>query len=102
MRLNPATKIVIGRTQADNEQIQKLYDKARDTILKVKAYPGPTVLLPGSAPQPVLFLAACICAGYSKATKEVSCAVQANSPDGIQSISVLPITPQEAKRFLII
>lgn len=102
MRLDPVTKIVIGRTKLENEQITKLFDAARDAMLKVKGHPGPTVVMPGGGSTPMQFLAGCICAGYSKAPNETPCAVQVNTPDGQQTISVLPVTPQEAKRFLIL
>lgn len=102
LRLDPTTKIVIGRTQSDNDQITKLLDPSRDALLKVKGYPGPTVIMPDNGPQPLRYLAASICAGYSKAPMDSPCAVQVSTPDGHQAITVLPITPQEAKRFLIL
>lgn len=102
MRLDPATKIVVGRTQADNEQIAHLSDPNRDLLIKVKGYPGPTVLMPGGGSQALQFLAASICAGYSKAPLETPCSVQVSTAEGSQSLTVLPITPQEAKRFLIL
>ncbi|MDA8138909.1 MAG: tRNA 4-thiouridine(8) synthase ThiI [Desulfobacteraceae bacterium] len=102
LRLNATTKIVVGRTQQDNEQIQKLVDPQCDVTIKVKGYPGPTVLMPGGGLPPLINLAACICAGYSKAPKEQPCAVQISSSSGVQTITILPITPQEAKRFLIL
>jgi asparagine synthetase B (glutamine-hydrolysing) len=102
LRLNPAVKIVVGRTQADNDQILKLADPGQDAILKLKDYPGPTLLMPGGGPQPVIYLAACVCAGYSKAPKDMPCAVQVSASGRVQTISVLPISAPEAQRFLIV
>ena len=40
------TKIVVGRTHKDNENIKKYYDSVVDTLIKVKNIPGPIVLMP--------------------------------------------------------
>jgi hypothetical protein len=101
MRLGPNAKIVVGRTKQDNEQIVKWYDPGTDTLLKVKHHPGPTVIMPGDGPEPMVFLAACICAGYSKAPDSEPAVVQVETMGKSKTISVLPIAPEEAKRFLI-
>jgi tRNA U34 2-thiouridine synthase MnmA/TrmU len=102
MRLAPTTKIVIGRNQQENEHIVRYYDRAHDALFKVRNHPGPNVLMPGGGPPPMLFLAAAICAGYSKAPKEEPAAVQVETTSGTHTLSVLPVTPQESKRFLIL
>lgn len=102
MRLSPDTKIVVGRTKQDNEQLMRLYSPETDTLIKAQGRPGPTVIMPGGGPQPMVFLAGAICAGYSKAPETSATQVQIATPDGRKTISVLPVTPQEAKRFLIV
>lgn len=102
MRLGPSTKIVIGRNEKENESIAQWCDPASDTLVKVRNHPGPTVLMPGGGEPPMLFLAACICAGYSKAPQETPAVVQMETAGNTQTLSVLPITPQESKRFLIL
>ena len=57
--------------------------------------------MPGGGPQAMIFLAACICAGYSKAPETDPAIVQVETGDRSETISVLPITPNESKRFLI-
>jgi tRNA-uridine 2-sulfurtransferase len=101
MRLNPKTKIVVGRTQKDNEQIQLHCDPQRDAVIKTNGFPGPTVVLPGGGSKEVLFLAAAVCAGYSKAPIFAPTSVQVTVAGKSQNITVLPISPQEAQRFLI-
>jgi tRNA U34 2-thiouridine synthase MnmA/TrmU len=101
MRLGPLTKLVVGRTQKDNENLLAHHDPDCDAVLKTKAYPGPTVVVPGSGSKEMLFLAATICAGYSKSPDASPAAVQANTPDGSRELRVLPITPEEARRFLL-
>jgi tRNA-specific 2-thiouridylase len=101
-RLGPKTKIVVGRTQQDNENLMKVCNPETDAILKVKNRPGPTVIMPGGGPQGMIYLAAAICAGYSKAPETALTAVQVTANGEVNTISVLPVTPQEAKRFLIV
>ena len=47
IRLNPNVKIIVGRTQGDNERITEFYRSQRDFLLKLEKLPGPTVLVPG-------------------------------------------------------
>jgi tRNA-specific 2-thiouridylase len=101
MRLNAGTKIVVGRTQKDNEQILKHCDPQHDAVIKTNGFPGPTVVLPGGGPREVLFLAGAVCAGYSKAPDIAPVSVQVAMAGKVQNITVLSITSQEAQRFLI-
>jgi tRNA-uridine 2-sulfurtransferase len=101
MRLNPKTKIIVGRTQKDNEQILSHCDPQQDAVIKTNGFPGPTVVLPGGGTREVLFLAGAVCAGYSKAPDFAPVSVQVAMAGKIQNIAVLPITPKEAQRFLI-
>ncbi len=43
-RLNPEAKLIVGRTQKDNENIVKFHDPARDVVIDVKDYPSATGL----------------------------------------------------------
>ena len=101
MRLNPSYKIIVGRTQQENEQILELSDPEHDAIIKTNGFPGPTVVLPGDGPQEILFLAGAVCAGYSKAPEAGTVSVQVSLAGKVRNITVLPITPREARRFLI-
>lgn len=101
LRLNPETKIIVGRTKEDNDRIMSHVDKGRDAVLKVIGHPGPTVVLPGGGTKEILFLAGAICAGYSKASESATSKVLVTRGGKKEKISVLPILPEEAKRFLI-
>ena len=101
MRLNAGTKIIVGRTQKDNERILQHCDPKRDAVIKTNGFPGPTVILPGGGAKEVLFLAGAVCAGYSKAPDIAPVSVQVAMAGKVQNMTVLPITPQEAQRFLI-
>lgn len=102
MRLSPEIKIIVGRTKSDNHQMMRVCDPQTDTLIKVQNRPGPTVIMPGGGPDAMLFLAAAICAGYSKVPETEITSVQVRAAGENKSISVLPVTPQEAKRFLIL
>ncbi len=101
LRLNPEAKIIVGRTQKDNEQILAQVDPEKDAVLKIKGFPGPTVVLPGGSAKEILFLAGAICAGYSKASQETTAIVQVTLGNKTEKLKVLPILPNEAQRFLI-
>jgi tRNA U34 2-thiouridine synthase MnmA/TrmU len=101
MRLNPKTKIIVGRTKQDNDQISRYRDPQNDIVIKVHGYPGPTAVIPGKATKEMRFLVGAICAGYSKAPESEPVKVQVVYAGQVEQITVLPILPDEAKRFLI-
>ena len=101
MRLNPNAKIIVGRTKKDNDHIMAHVDPEQDAVLKVIGHPGPTVVLPGGGPKDILFLAGAICAGYSKASESTTAQVLVTRGGKKEKITVLPVLPEEAQRFLI-
>ncbi len=101
MRLDSKTKIVVGRTQQDNEQINRCIDSETDMVLKMVDFPGPLVVIPGGGSEPVVRLAAGICAGYSKAPNHTPVTVNVQVGGHRRQVTVLGIPPLENKRFLI-
>ncbi len=101
LRLNAATKIVVGRTRKDNEQIGRCIDVKTDMVLKVKDFPGPLVVIPGGAESAVVALAAGICAGYSKAPDTSPVSVMVQTIGAPQQIAVLGLPTAECKRYMI-
>ena len=101
LRVDENTKIIIGRTQDDNQNILNYHDPAADTILKVKDYPGPITLVPRGDSREMLTLAASICAGYSKAPGLVPVEVSVTNPENSQTITVLAIPPKDIQHFMI-
>ncbi|MEJ2040759.1 MAG: tRNA 4-thiouridine(8) synthase ThiI [Desulfosarcinaceae bacterium] len=57
MRLGGTTKIIVGRTKQDNENISRHIHSETDTLLKVEGYPGPVVIIPGGGTKEITFLA---------------------------------------------
>ncbi|WP_372681529.1 tRNA 4-thiouridine(8) synthase ThiI [Desulfosarcina sp.] len=101
MRLNSKTKIVVGRTQQDNEQINRCIDPETDMVLKVADFPGPLVVIPGGGSEPMIMLAAGICVGYSKAPNDTPVTVNVHVGGHRRQVTVLGTPPAESKRFLI-
>ena len=100
-RLNPQNKLIVGRTEKDNEKILQLHDRLQDTVLKVKHYAGPIAVLTGNGGEMVITLAASICAGYSRAPNLSSVQVDIRTPDSRRSVKVLGLPPSDVKKFMI-
>jgi hypothetical protein len=101
MRLDPQTKLVVGRTHQDNENIGRCIDPNRDLVLKVAEFAGPLVVLPGGGSESMVILAAGICAGYSKAPNHTAVTVNVHVGGQCRQVTVLGIPPAENKRFMI-
>ena len=100
-RLPGGAKIIVGRTQSDNECLEKYYSRSEDTLIRLSGKPGPLVLVPKVSDDAVIKFAAAMAVGYSKAPADSSAEVKVTSPDGIQVIRVLGIRPEDVKRLLI-
>jgi tRNA U34 2-thiouridine synthase MnmA/TrmU len=100
-RLNPQTKLIVGRTEKDNDTLRKHVDPARDVIIDVKEHPSPIGLVPGGGREDVLLLAATICVGYSKAPNLTPVDVLLKTPAGSRTLQVIGIPPSDFKRLLV-
>jgi len=100
-RLDAHTKIVVGRTKADNDMIQHCVDPAEDTIMKTIGYPGPLVVMPKGGDKGTVPLVASICAGYTKAPADQPIGVRVDSPTGSDTVEILPVKPGSVSRLLI-
>ncbi|OQY58334.1 MAG: tRNA 4-thiouridine(8) synthase ThiI [Desulfobacteraceae bacterium 4572_88] len=84
-RLDDQTKIIVGS----------------DTIVKVKNFPGPTVLVPGGGNPDQVRIAASACVGYSKAPNEALADVTITTPTGEEIIQTTGTPSGEISHFLI-
>ena len=100
-RIDANTKIIVGRTKQDNEEMERYLDPALDMLLKVKDYPGPLVVIPNGAAMDVVLLAASACAGYSKAPADTPVQVKVIASKGRENVTVLPIAPKDVGKYLI-
>ena len=100
-RLNPENKLIVGRTAKDNEHILKYHNPATDTIIDVKDYPSPIGLVPHTAADNTLLLAASICTGYSKAPKLSPVDVIIKKGKKKKVIQVIAIQPGDVRKMMI-
>jgi len=100
-RYNENIKIIVGRTQKDNENIFKYFNPAKDTIIKVKNSPGPTTLIPYTDNREAIVLAASICAGYSKSKGATPVDVSIKTPSGQEIIKVRQVPPSDVRHLMI-
>jgi tRNA-specific 2-thiouridylase len=100
-RLNPKTKLIVGRTQKDNENILKYHNPQTDTLIDVKDHSSPLVLIPGGGSKDVIYLAGSICVGYSKASNLMPIEVVVTTPQGQETIQVIGIPTSDFKKLLI-
>ncbi len=95
------TKIIIGRTQKDNQKILKYYNAATDTIVKIKKYAGPITLVPSNAGKEMITLAASLCVDYSKAPNNLPVEVDIATLQNRKTITVLGIPATDIQHFMI-
>ncbi|MGD8521640.1 MAG: tRNA 4-thiouridine(8) synthase ThiI [Desulfobacterales bacterium] len=100
-RLNPEAKLIVGRTQNDNERILKYHNPEEDIVMKVNKYAGPIAVIPHGAKKDAIFLAASICTGYSKAPDFAAVEVRLTQPKGKEVIKVIGIPPEDVRKLLI-
>ncbi len=100
-RLDDNTKIIVGRTQKDNENIIRYHNSAEDATIRVEKFPGPTVLIPHGGTKDMTALAASVCVGYSKAPNHIPTDVKIVTRNGHDIIQVSGILPAEVRHFLI-
>ncbi len=100
-RLNSEAKLIVGRTERDNEKILKYHNPAVDTVIDVKDFPSPIALVPRGARKDSIQLAAAICTGYSKAPKLSPVKVLIKASGKKKVTQVIAILPEDVARMLI-
>lgn len=95
LRLGEHVKIVVGRTQSENQKMAEYHDPDEELLLKLASYAGPTVLVCGPASPHDIAQASAICAGYSKAPPDREVAVQIMSTTRKDEIRVVPRPPAD-------
>ncbi len=100
-RLNPQTKLIVGRTEKDNANILKYHDPQTDTVIDVKDHPSPIGLVPHGAGKESILLAASICTGYGKAPKLVPVEVLVKTAKKQETIKVIALQPEDVSKLMI-
>jgi len=99
-RLGPTTKLILGRDAKENlaiEAVRELYD----LLLKVESVPGPSALIPITATDEEIQLAARICASYSDCPKDGVVSLKIKSATGVRRCDVMAADRSDIDRLRI-
>jgi tRNA-specific 2-thiouridylase len=100
-RINGQTKVIVGRTKTDNQEIARYLNPDRDIIINIHRYPGPVAVIPNGASNEMILLAASVCAGYSKAPDDIPVQVRVQSQAKQEVITVQGVSPKTVGKYLI-
>lgn len=67
-RIDDRTKVIVGRSKNDNQNMMKYVDKTCDILIKHQFLPGPDVILTGEPSKKNIQKAGELCAAYTKST----------------------------------
>ena len=101
LRLNPRAKLIVGRTERDNENLLRHRSAGRDTVLDVRDFPSPIGVLQGEPDEADIVRAAGVCVGYSKAPGGTPVDVVVTSPAGERIIRVVAVPPDQARALMV-
>ena len=100
IRTNNNTVIIVGRNKKDNVVIQGL-SVDKDVIIRMKDFPGPTVLIPDGCDEETLHFAAAVCAFYSDAPNDERVVASCRVDGKIRLITIVAITKDEIRDLII-
>jgi len=100
-RLEDGSKMIIGRSQSDNQHLIEYYDSKEDALVYLFQVPGPTALVPKASSYHSIYLAARTAVGYSKAAPGMKTSVLVSTPHHHEMIQVTGIPPGEVRHLMI-
>jgi tRNA U34 2-thiouridine synthase MnmA/TrmU len=100
-RLENKTKLIVGRSKWDNQNIVKYHAPATDTLIKAIKISGPILSVPGGADPSTIRRVVSLCVGFSKTPNEVPANVLVKSPKGREIIKSKGVSPEEIRNFRI-
>ncbi len=103
LRLDPETKIIIGKNEKENLQLEALANDS-EYLLKATTLAGPITLYQGDYHQKLLELAGEITAGYAKGheTSPTTLVTLMKKGTVIQEFQVRPLAKEESRRYFIV
>lgn len=104
MRLDEQTKIVVGKSQSDNNKIESMYKPDRDILIRHAFLAGPMVLIPGgghSRDPEIVSRAGAICAGYTKTKPGERAQILVKSGGDERHITVYTLAPESFQDLMI-
>ena len=100
-RLDSRTKIIVGRSQQDNELLMEHYKKNTDVLLKHMTLPGPDVILTGTASPENIETAAFICASYTKSPEKETTPIHIIENGKSGTIMVKKCRPENFRHLMV-
>ncbi|MBF0389828.1 MAG: tRNA 4-thiouridine(8) synthase ThiI [Desulfamplus sp.] len=105
LRLNSRVKIVVGKSEQDNNKIESLYKFDRDIAIYHAYLASPFLLIPDALTLNLnietIKMAASICAGYTKAKPEENTEMVVVSKDQQDKITVCALEPKKFQDLMI-
>jgi len=90
-RLDTETKVIVGRSQDDNNHLLEHAKKETSVLLKHAKLPGPDVILTGNVTRKNIQTAAMICASYTKAVPGENTDIQVVEKNNETTICIKPV-----------
>ena len=100
-RLDSKTKVIVGRSEKDNQHLINYYKKDKDLLLKHERMPGPDVILTGNTTQKNIQTAAIICASYTKSNLGETADIKVITKETETTLYVKTIKALEFKKLMI-
>ncbi|MBN1592287.1 MAG: hypothetical protein JW941_03435 [Candidatus Coatesbacteria bacterium] len=100
VRLGPASTLVVGRTESENNAIEQLASPD-DTVLRVVGYLGPTGILTKPCSRDELRTAASVVARYSDAPQGAETTVETLLRESKELLATAPMPAEKTSELLI-
>jgi len=100
-RLDPETRIIVGRSEMDNNMIENFYSPEKHVMIRMDDMPGPLVLIPSSPPTSMVKRAGAFCAAYARTVPGQKVGVLVKSPSGRKVVMVAALDNSTFQAFAI-
>ncbi len=100
-RLDSKTKIIVGRSEKDNNNLIKYFNADKDILLRHADMAGPDVIVSGNLNLENIQTAAMICAGYTKSEPGETANIKVKQQHDETILSVKTIKPLEFRHLMI-
>ncbi|MBC8439591.1 MAG: tRNA 4-thiouridine(8) synthase ThiI [Deltaproteobacteria bacterium] len=100
-RLDSKTKVIVGRSEKDNQHLLNYFEKNMDLLLRPAKIPGPDVILTGKGNKKNIQTAAMICASYTKSIPGENADIKVIKKNDATILSIKTVKAIEFKELMI-
>ena len=100
-RLDSKTKVIVGRSEKDNQHLLNYFEKNMDLLLRPAKIPGPDVILTGKDTKKNIQTSAMICASYTKSIPGENADIKVIKKNDATILSVKAVKAIEFKELMI-